>query len=138
MSECQHMTYNYYRPHPKDGGRKCFHGCVSVHTGGKGGGLQVPQYLVPCPFPDSNSRGGRYTNLWFRVHSQGSHVLTGGTPVPGTGYPSVWSQVHSQPLIPCPFWEVTQSQLGGTPVPGYSQLELGNSLARTGVSHGYD
>ena len=44
-------------------------------------------------------------NLW-------SHVLS-------RGYFSLWSQVYSQTLVPCPFWGLLQSQgpLAGTGVP---------------------
>ena len=59
------------------------------------------------------------------LFSQGSLLLT-------WGYPSFWSKVPSQPLIPCPFWAGTpvsgpMSLLGDTPVSGPI------SPSRTGV-----
>ena len=59
------------------------------------------------------------------------------------GYPSLWSQVPSQPLVESPFWgggEVPQSChkycLGSPPGHGHPQLGLGYPLAGTGVPCG--
>ena len=62
----------------------------------------------------------------------------------GEGYPSLWSQIPPQPLVPCPFWGIFASSVAGpawdwdTPLP---HLELGyppphNPPAWTGVPPG--
>ena len=54
---------NIYRPHPKGGGRLCFHRCVSVHGGG----------------------GGPQSQVLSQVTGLRSFL---GYPSPGRGYPS--------------------------------------------------
>ena len=69
------LSFDFYRQHPKDGGRYCFCRCVSVHRGVGG----TPWSLVPGPFP----------GLWYPVLSLVLHkVLSwvpghGGTPRTG-------------------------------------------------------
>ena len=68
-----------------------------------------------------NRRSSGHLLITARVRSTtGGYVFTGVCLFKGVGYPGLWSQVPSQPLVPGPFWGATpisgpRSLLEGTP-----------------------
>ena len=107
------MKFSFSLPHPKDGGRQCFHRCVSVH---KGGEYSSPRFfsrsLAPGPFWMGTPVIGSFPGHW-------SQVLSGGVPQ---------SQVLSRSLVPGPFWRDTP-----VPVPGSFPGHGSQVLSREGV-----
>ena len=100
-----HFIINiYYRPHPKDVGRLCFHRRLSVHICGGGG-----EYPIP-------GRVGTSSQVW--VGGTLSQVWTGEYPIPGLdrGYPipclDGGTPSHVWMGVPHP-----RSGWGGTPCP---------------------
>ena len=81
-------SVDFYRPHPKDGGRCCFHRCLSVHIRG---GVPLsfpmgntPSFLTYPPVqsqsPSSPNWGGGYPHPSQQGWVVPPSFLTGGTP----------------------------------------------------------
>ena len=78
-----HKINDYYRPHPKNDGRLCFHRCLSLHT--CEGGYPIPgQDGGDAPFPGLD---GRYPIPGLDRGVPYPRSGQGGTPSWGTPHP---------------------------------------------------
>ena len=98
------LTSGYYRPHPKDDGRLCFHGRVSVNTCVGGGVVPAsvlwgvpPPFIMGVPLPRTGAYpfprsgwGYPFPRAW--MGGTPFTGLIGGTPHPGQvpGQGGVW------------------------------------------------